>query len=341
MIIENSASQLGLTPSIIIGWQMGKTILCGPHQTPFTANRFGWCYGATVGGRLYGIDFKTGGLQPLEGTLPGFSDFAIYAETDDGYDLPQLAHQRVVIADNASASLAVQAMFKNRVTIDMAFWGACGASAELTRSLAFNESDHAGSIITLRDGRRLSDLRGLTEEVPVSIAPLVRGADGHLDPERKILWLDARLAPLIDCPALKLDAILRAQIATAFPERAQNWAIVSRRAGARMIKASRDSVSSPSFICEPHARDFYPAGQGIPVDATQVSISVEGLGLVAKTTDWCFDAELALNESCVIAHFDPQSWSHLALRPDRRAQIAAAIRQKFRTAYDITLRGVV
>jgi len=161
------------------------------------------------------------------------------------------------------------------------------------------------------------------------------------DPQRQILWINQPLVPLIDCPALKLDAILRAQIATAFPERAQNWAIVSRRAGARMIKASRDSVSSLSFICEPHARDLYPAGQDIPVDATQVSISVEGLGLVAKTTDWCFDAELALNESCVIAHFDPQSWSHLALRPDRRAQIAAAIRQKFRTAYDITLRGVV
>lgn len=337
MTVVHSSDQ---TPSIIISLKPGMTIACGPHQTSFTATGFGWCYGRTIGKRLLGVDFKTGELQPIETTLCGFSDFTIYAESDDGYDLPQLARQRSVITDSTDASIAVQAMFANRVTIDMAYWAACGAPAEITRRVAFSDSDPAGCIITLSDGRRLSEVRGLTEQVPVSIAPLVDGANGHLDPERRILWLDERLVPLIDCPALNLDTILRAQIATAFPDRDQNWAIVSRRAGARMIGASRDRVSSPSFLCEPHARDFYPAGQDIPT-AAHVSINVEGRGLVAETPDWTYDAEVALTESCVIAHFDAQSWSHLALRPDRRAQIAAAIRQKFRTAYNITLRGVV
>lgn len=328
-------------PSIIISLKPGMTIACGPHQTPFTATGFGWCYGRMIEGRFYGIDFRTGRLQPIETTLPGFSSFMVYTEEDQGYELPQLASQRSLMIDTNDATLAMQAMFANRVTIEMAYWAACGATAEFTRRVAFSDSDPAGCIITLSDGRRLIEVRGLTEQVPVSIAPLVDGANGRLDPERRILWLDERLAPLIDCPALKLDAILRAQIATAFPNSDQNWAIVSRRAGASIIRASRDRVSSPSFTCEPHARDFYPATQDIPVDAAQVSISVEGRGLVSETPDWAYDAEVALTESCVIAHFDAQSWSHLALRPDRRAQIAAAIRQKFRTAYNITLRGVV
>lgn len=327
-------------PSIITSLKPGMTIACGPHQTPFTATGFGWCYGRKIEGRLYGIDFRTGGLQPIETTLPGFSSFTVYAETDDGFDLPQLARQRSPMMETNDATIAMQAMFANRVTIDMAYWAACGAPAEITRRVAFSDSDPAGCIITLNDGRRLSEVRGLTEQVPVSIAPLVDGANGHLDPERRILWLDERLVPLIDCPALNLDTILRAQIATAFPNRDQNWAVVSRRAGARMIRASRDRVSSPSFICEPHGRDFYPAGQDIPTAAAQVSISVEGRGLVAKTTDWAYDAEVTLTERCVIAHFDAQSWSHLALRPDRRAQLAVAIRQKFRTSYQITLAGI-
>jgi len=42
----------------------------------------------------------------------------------------------------------------------------------------------------------------------------------------------------------------------------------------------------------------------------------------------------------MIVRFDGPCWSHLALRPERRAQIAAAIRQKFRMSYQITLTGI-
>ena len=102
-------------PSIIISLKPGMTIACGPHQTPFTATGFGWCYGRKIEGRLYGIDFRTGGLQPIETTLPGFSSFTVYAETDDGFDLPQLARQRSPMMETNDPPIAMQAMFPNRV----------------------------------------------------------------------------------------------------------------------------------------------------------------------------------------------------------------------------------
>ena len=328
------------TPSIIISLKPGMTIACGPHQTPFTATGFGWCYGRKIGERFYGVDFKTGELQPIETILPGFNSFTVYTEEDQGYELPQLASQRSLMIDANDATLAMQAMLANRVTIEMAYWRACGASPEITRRTAFYASDPDGCIITLSDDRRLSEVRGLTAPDEVMIAPLAEGAWGRLDPQRQILWIDPPLVPLIDCPALKLDAIIRAQIATAFPNEDQNWAIVSRRAGSRMIKASRDRVPSPSFICEPHARDVYLPDQAIDVDAGSVSLSVEDGELITNTADWHYDARVKLIEDHMIVHFDGQCWSHLAIRPDRRAQIAAAIRQKFRTSYQITLTGI-
>jgi hypothetical protein len=337
MITDPSSDQM---PSIITSVKPGMMMTCGPHRTPFTATGFGWCYGRTIRGHIYGVDFRTGELQPIEKTLPGFSKFAVYAETDDGFDLPQLARQRSLMINANNATIAMQAMFANRVTIEMAYWGACGASPDITRRTAFDSGDSAGCVITLSDDRRLGDTRGLTEEEPVAIAPMVEGTHALLDPQRQTLWLNRHLIPLIDCPALKFDAILRSQIATAFPGQEQNWAIVYRHADTRMIKASRFRWPSPSFICEPHARDVYLPDQAIDVDAGSVSLSVQDGELITNTADWHYDARVKLSGDHMIVRFDGPCWSHLAIRPERRKQIAAAIRQKFRTSYQITLTGI-
>ena len=327
------------TPSIITSLKPGMTITCGPHRTPFTATGFAWCYGYEIGETLYGIDFRTGGLQMIETILPGFTEFTIYAEDDDGYELLQLQRQRSVLMDANDAAIAMQAMFSNRVTIEMAFWGACGASPEIARRTAFDTSDAAGCKIKLTDDRHLSEVRGLTKPVEVMIAPLAEGAWGYIDPERKILWIEPPIAPLIDCPALMLDAIIRSQIAAAFPGDHQSWVIVSRRAGSKMIKASRDRAPSPSFICEPHARDVYLPDQTIDVDTQSISLSIDDGVLITDTDDWHYHFHMKLIENHMIVRFDGQCWSHLASRPERRAQIAAAIRHKFRTNYQITLTG--
>lgn len=336
MTIANPASDPDWMPSIIIGWQMGKTILCGPHQTPFTANGFGWCYGAMDGDTMISFDPASGEPLPVHKVLPAHSRFSIFAKEEDGFELLCIEKHMSFTEQAAKTTACSQAILANEITTQLGEWGNAGAPAELSLGLAMDGVDEPGPTIMHQDGSPITAAARPRRSMDLRLCHIVGDAYAHLDLENQILWLARELAPLVDCPGLEFDARLRAQLAKVFPDLKKRWAIVADGAKQKVVKASRDRDGKPleTFITQPHGSYIHgPKSPMAPDDGT-IKISIEHNKFIIQTDDWHHEASASSEEKTVLVRFDAQSWSHLAIRPAQCNAIASRLReglQNFRT----------
>lgn len=329
MTIENPALAPDWMPSLIIGRQKSVTIPCGPHQTPFTATTFGWCYGTKVGDDLMSFDPADGELVPVNEVLPEHSEFSLFADVEDGFELECIAKHIALIEKANRLALCSQAILANEVTTQLAEWGNAGAPDDIGSALVVGAEEPTGPIIRHQDGTPITDGPTPRRSMDLRLCRTVNDAYCHVDLEHQILWLAPELAPLVDSPALEFDARLRAQLKRVYPEMTKDWAVVTDGVNQGIIKASRnrDGQRLETFINTPHASCLYgPYSPVAPYDGTIELTQVKNTAII-DTGHWRYEAEVSSeNDQTIRFEFDAICWSHLAVRPDLRSAIAAQLR---------------
>jgi hypothetical protein len=342
MSIKNPALAPKWIPSLIIGRPTSVTIPCGPHQTPFTATTFGWCYGTKVGEDLMSFDPADGEFVPVSEVLLGHTEFSLFADEEDGFELPQITRHTSLIEKANALTLCSQAILANEVTSQLAEWGNAGAPNEIASALALGAEDTAGPIIRHQDGTPITD-NPPRQCMDLQLCGVVGDASCHVDPEHQILWLAPELAPLVDCPALEFDARLRAQLKKAYPAIKNDWAIVAGESvGHAVIKTSRIRGGQPfeSYIDAPHAAYLYgPHSPVAPYKGTIMLAQMDNT-VAIDTNHWRYEAKVSSeNGKTIRFKFDAQCWSHLAIRPNLCGAIAAQIRAWLKHPGTILLTG--
>lgn len=327
-------------PSIIIGWRPGVTIACGPHETPFTANGFGWAYGRKIGDEFISFDLRTGRSLPIEQVLPGHSRFTIFADEEDGFELLGIERHTDAIAKANNAAICAQAMLANPVTIELGDWGLTGAPREIAKKIEWDDTNPDGAALVRRNDRPLTEGPAMRKSAAVYLRGLPDTKPWWLDLPRQILFTTPEVIPLIDCPAMTFDQGLRAQLKKAFPNKTGPWAIVAFTSSDHVIEASRQrETSHPAhpFFCEPHKRDLHTVAAPLVPFQGNMDLTIDGDQLVVDVGGWKLHATMKIERRQMKVHFGTQDWCELAWRPTFRNGIVAKIRNKFRTLYDIVL----
>lgn len=330
-------------PSIIIGWQKNKKIACPPHGTEFTGTGFGSCYGALIDGQLMSFDMITGKPAPVADILPNHDEFAIFSDQDHGTSLVSLERYIALINESNEATLAAQALMANAKTVELADENEAGAPQAIRDKISFIGEPEKGPVL------RHKNLDPITEAKPrrvlstVDLSELVQGTDCILDAKRQILWIPPESAPLIDCPVLEFDHLLRCQLEEAFPSKKAEWAIVAKGAGDDVVEKSRRWSTwhdECQFVMRPHAADFHDATRPVIAYDGRLDVTIEHDMIIAETDDWHYQGRIVDSYDGPSIGFDPRDWSHMIIRPGVRYGIVAKVRAMLQTTKTTCLIGM-
>ena len=335
MTNKRFASQPDFTPSIIVGWKPNMTVACGPHGTTFTGTGFGWCYGRKANGSFISFDFDTGTPMPITEVLVGHSDFKVFADYDDGFELLSLERYISVITRANSALMITQALLSNPAIIELAEFGNAGTAGTPAEGIEFDPSDDYGPFLVRKNGNPITkDPPAVSEWIYLGSSTILHSLRLNL-PEQRLI-VPAALIPLIDCPGLSFTQKLRQQLAAAYPDRRGPWTIAAQGFG----RTTMTVIDRPRpFITDPHAFHRHPAGRPTRPYEGFLEVVVKDRQIIAKTDDWHFDGDVKVEDGIMQLHFDAVAWSVLAWRADLRHGIVDKVRTIFRTGYDIELRG--
>lgn len=319
-------------PSIIIGWRHGDIGRCGPHQTPFTGTGFAWCYGWKKGQEFDSFDFETGEFRPVEYVLPLHGHFSLLNEPPCYPDLTELEQHIAAISTANEMTACEQALLANQMTIAMANARIAGAPGTPFGRHSHDDTSNASALNIIR-----RDCRPIAESPPkrfaeVHVSVLFQNVVCHLDPKSQILWLAHDMVPLIDCPGLKFDQILRSQLKAAYPEKPEPWAIVSCHAVSHEIEASRRREFEPDpspFIVAPHAVALYPPKKKLPRSYPTVEVTILDKRVTILAGERSYSATAFFLPGQITIEITDADWPELAGRPDIRLSIVKKVRKQY------------